>query len=513
VSIPSPAQPAACIAQRAATTLAEFRRARDAGRLDTATLHRWAHRAADGFVAYYHACEGYLSDAIMLLCEISTLPDAALAEPGWRGLFSFLVERLSDSFDPRYCALYDRLFVQVVTFARQLPAGGALDGALHRFGLHGPDELLQRKRRLQYPAPLPAGARQAVRKVLIPSRVTIGADVAVTSAIMAKAKGVFPHAEIVLLAPPATRALYAGDARVRVQPIAYDRGGDLIQRLTSWLDVLAAVDAETAGLAVGEYVVMDPDSRLTQLGIFPLIADDTRYYFFPSRGYRLAGVEAISELTAAWLAETFGAEPPAAPYLALGPVDVKYAREVTAALRDATRPHLVMLSFGVGGNERKRVDDAFEAELMARLLVAGSRLLLAKGVGMEELARAERLLAMLRARGYTVGEIAPGGDTSPSPVPDVVAWQGSLGAFAGLIGASDLYLGYDSAGQHIAAALGVPTIDIFVDRQYPLIAKRWRPYGMGRVEVITARPAPPFTAAERDALLAATLAAYHRLRD
>ncbi len=313
MSTPPPVQAAARIAQNAATTLAEFRRARDAGQLDAATLHRWAHQAADDFVAYYHAGDGYLADAIALLCEISTLPDAALAEPGSRGLFSFLVERLSDSFNPRYCALYDRLFVQVVTFVRRLSAGAVLDGALRRFGLYGPDELLQRKQRLQHPAPLPAGARQAVCKVLIPSRVTIGADVAVTSVIMAKAKGVFPRAEIILLAPPATHALYAGDARVRVQPIAYDRGGDLIQRLNAWLDVLAAADAETTGLAAAEYVVMDPDSRLTQLGIFPLIADDTRYYFFPSRGYRLKGLEAISELAAAWLAEMFGAEPTAAP--------------------------------------------------------------------------------------------------------------------------------------------------------------------------------------------------------
>ncbi len=493
-------------------TLADFRRARDAGQLDATRLHRWARQAADNFVAYYHTCDGYLAEAITLLCEIAILPDAALAEPGWRGLFSFLVERLSDSFDPRYCALYDRLFVQVVTFARRLPAGAALDDALRRFGLYGPDELLQRKQRLQHPAPLPLGARQAVRKVLIPSRVTIGADVAVTSVLMAKAKGVFPRAEIILLAPPATRALYAGDARVRVQTIAYDRGGDLIQRLTAWLDVLAMVDVETAGLAAGQYVVMDPDSRLTQLGIFPLIADDMRYYFFPSRGYRLEGLEAISELAAAWLAEAFGAEPPAAPYLALAPADVAYGRKMATALRDRARPHLVLLNFGVGGNERKRVDDAFEAELMARLLTTGSRLLLAKGVGAEEVAHAERLLAMLRTRGHTVSEIAPDVDAPPSPLSDVVAWQGSLGAFAGLIGASDLYLGYDSAGQHIAAALGVPTIDIFVDRQYPLIAKRWKPYSPGHVEVITAGSDPPFPPAEREALLAATMAAYRWLR-
>jgi ADP-heptose:LPS heptosyltransferase len=32
-------------------------------------------------------------------------------------------------------------------------------------------------------------------------------------------------------------------------------------------------------------------------------------------------------------------------------------------------------------------------------------------------------------------------------------WDGSIGAFAGLIADSDQYIGYDSAGQHIAAAM------------------------------------------------------------
>jgi ADP-heptose:LPS heptosyltransferase len=50
---------------------------------------------------------------------------------------------------------------------------------------------------------------------------------------------------------------------------------------------------------------------------------------------------------------------------------------------------------------------------------------------------------------------------------------------------SDLYVGYDSAGQHIAAALSIPTIDIFAGYTSPLVPARWRPHGRGPVSLVT----------------------------
>ena len=60
------------------------------------------------------------------------------------------------------------------------------------------------------------------------------------------------------------------------------------------------------------------------------------------------------------------------------------------------------------------------------------------------------------------------------------------GVVRGLAGSTDEYIGYDSAGQHIAAALGVSTIDIFADSNTPLAATRWRPFGPGLVHVVKA---------------------------
>ena len=60
---------------------------------------------------------------------------------------------------------------------------------------------------------------------------------------------------------------------------------------------------------------------------------------------------------------------------------------------------------------------------------------------------------------------------------------------AGLIGESDLYIGYDSAGQHIAAALGVPCIDVFAGYSSRRMLDRWRPTGKASTRVVAVDPA------------------------
>ncbi|EKE43841.1 hypothetical protein OCGS_2175 [Oceaniovalibus guishaninsula JLT2003] len=67
---------------------------------------------------------------------------------------------------------------------------------------------------------------------------------------------------------------------------------------------------------------------------------------------------------------------------------------------------------------------------------------------------------------------------------DIVTWQADPGAFMAIIAASDLHLGYDSAGQHIAAALGVPTFCAFVMAGGARHADRWTPAGPGPVGVL-----------------------------
>ncbi len=57
-----------------------------------------------------------------------------------------------------------------------------------------------------------------------------------------------------------------------------------------------------------------------------------------------------------------------------------------------------------------------------------------------------------------------------------------------MIAASRLYVGYDSAGQHVAAALGVPLVSIFAGFVSRRMMARWSPDGPGPRTVLAAEP-------------------------
>ena len=429
-------------------------------------------------------------DTIQQLCELSARPEPELAQAGSVTLFRDVVERLNDSFAPESCAVYDRVFAQVIEFYRRLPAGQELDARLRQFGLLDEAALLARKARLansRLPEP------GDIRKVLLLSRVTIGADVAVTSVLLAGARQRYPQAEIVLLGSAKLRELFGGAARLHVRELRYERGGTVLARLQSWLAVVAAVAEEAQA---GDVLVLDPDSRLTQLGLLPVLAPELeetgRYLFFESRRFGHETNLPLGELTARWWQTLSGTETTFFPQLALPVEHITFGQAVARQLRATGRPQIVSLSFGVGGNASKRINAAFEAALLRQLL-QNSALILDKGGAPEERAQVDALIAALRAEGQQVLELNAENaatelaDGAVQPV--VITWDGSIGAFAGLIAASDQYLGYDSSGQHIAAALGVPTLTVFVNGNSPRFAERWRPFGKGTVEIVSVTPA------------------------
>jgi ADP-heptose:LPS heptosyltransferase len=67
---------------------------------------------------------------------------------------------------------------------------------------------------------------------------------------------------------------------------------------------------------------------------------------------------------------------------------------------------------------------------------------------------------------------------------NIRCWEGSFAAFASAIASSRLYIGYDSAGQHVAAACGVPLVSIFAGFPAERMLERWRPTGPGPIEVV-----------------------------
>ncbi len=483
----------------AASLLADFRARRHKGSLSAEQVEREARRAADLIISAHRERGGYLRDAVTLLCEITADENREVARAGVRILFPALIERLNDSFDPAACELYDRIFAQVIDFYRRLEQAVDFDEALRGFGLMSESDLLDRKSSILDPRSSILDPRSSILKVLLLSRVTIGADVAVTSVVMSKLQAMLPETEFVLLGSSKLRELFGGDPRVRIHEIKYERGADVLSRLKSWIDVVEVVNDEIRGLSADEFLLIDPDSRLTQLGLLPLVKAERNYLFFESRSYqgRTSAIrnpqsqspnpQSIGQLASCWANEVFGATGESYPYVALPAEHRNFGRLVVEKLRRAGAPRVAVVSLGVGGNQNKRVSEEFEIEMVNRL-IEDSTLILDKGATGEEREQIDRVVANLRAAGRAVIEIGEGdraGAISGDKIEaDAVTWDGSLGAFAGLIAAGDRYVGYDSAGQHIAAALRIPTLTIFVNTSSPTFAERWRPYGPGVIEVL-----------------------------
>ena len=351
------------------------------------------------------------------------LLDHLIDEGGDRALFRIVVERLGDLFEPHLCLVYANLFAEVI--ARRIPT------------LHA-DHLVARYERIRLPRTLDRDPA-AIRNVFVLSRVTLGADVAVTSILLDCAKKRFPDSNIYFAGPHKSWELFAADPRLQHLAIAYGRDGTLDSRLAVWPGLCEA-------LSQPDSIVIDPDSRLTQLGLLPVCPEED-YYFFESRAYGIDGTDSLSELTRRWANATFGV-PDARPYIQTGLDATEFATTV---------------SFGVGENLDKRVPDPFEQDLLKML---PRPLLIDKGAGGEEAERVDRA-------------IAAAGD-------GISIWDGSFAGFAAHIQKSKLYAGYDSSGGHVAAACGIPLLTVMNGFVSERMFQRWRPTGRGRIRVVQA---------------------------
>ncbi len=369
--------------------------------------------------------------------------DPAVAAAATQSLFTHLVEPLSDRFEPALCDVYAGLFCQII--ARLLPEFRA-------------DVLESRYRRVRRLRRVADSARKT-RRVYVLSRVTLGADVAITSIILDGVKRRFPEAEIHFVGGGQSWGLFAGDRRLRHTPAEYDRHAPLTRRLRAGL-------ALRAELATADSLVVDPDTRLTQLGLLPVCPEEN-YLFFESRSYGGEGTDALSQLTKRWVAETFGVVD-ALPYIA------------PAASAACAGPPGIAVSFGVGGNPSKRLPEPFEEELLRALLKINLPVVIDKGAGGEEAERVERAV---RRSGVRPGRIE--------------TWSGAFAPFAARIARSRLYVGYDSAGQHVAAACKTPLVSVFAGYPSERFLARWRPAGSGRIAVVAAAGVDPAVALRR----------------
>jgi len=324
----------------------------------------------------------------------------ALGEECPGEFFRVVIESLADSFDPAQSAAYDSLM-----------------GA---WGL----------RRKVATAVVPA----RVETVYVLSRVTLGADIKITSMMLDAAKRRFPEARVVFVAGKKSIELFEADPQLEFLEAAYPRSGPVSSRI-------AFAHALRERLTAPNSIVIDPDSRMTQLGLI-LVSDPDRHFHFSSRTEGTPS-DNLSTLTAHWLERVFGVTGRA--YVAPRAIPLYCERPCAA------------ISLGVGDNESKRVPGDFEARLIRLLGERYRTIYVDRGAGGEE---ARRVTEAVEASGIA---------------HRVRYWEGSFAGFVSIVSQSDFYVGYDSAGQHAAAAVGVPFVSVFAGSPSKVFRARWTP--------------------------------------
>ena len=318
-------------------------------------LTRLSRQVAYSFLDYYLKDCRYEKEYIDLLCEMTTFSeDPQLNNPGANALFGIIVETLCDDFEELQTATYNRVMAQVISYCRKIPAGKELDLTLKDFGIYSYKDLLNRITKIRANSNFLSSQKQ-LRKILLLSRVTIGADVAITSVIIQRLSKIFPEAEIVLIGQSKLEEVYGGNPRIKIREVSYSKKGGLLARLSSWHLILEIIQQEMASSSTEKTILVDPDSRLSQLGVLPLIPLDN-YFFFDSRSdTSLNRTMSMGELANSWLNDLIDEEDFCYPKVWIPSSHFDCATRFCAGLRDNGARKIITVNFGVGGNPRKRV--------------------------------------------------------------------------------------------------------------------------------------------------------------
>jgi len=446
-------------------------------RVDAEELHQLARQIAFSFIDKRFQNGMYIGEYIDLLCEMATFHSAGeLSSIASGALFEIIVEKLCDDFEDLPIEIYSRVMCQVISHCRTVPAGKSLDRQLTDFGVTSFDQLYKRAidthtRQYRY------DGGKAPRKIILLSRVTLGAEVAILSVMIQHLHRLFPKAEIVIVGSHKLSGLFGGNTDLRIRELSYARRGGLFERFASWHATLELLREEAAG-GEKDILLIDPDSRISQLGVLPMMHAD-RYLFLNTRHHMFSSTgRCMAEWTNDWMNAVFGTNHFCYPAVWVPDAFMGEAGRRIDSLRAAGARRIIAMNLGVGQNPRKRVGLEFEKRLLRTLVaVPGTVVILDSGFGADEVERAALLAADARERGLAAGETTFAAMDSALLSHGVITVECTIGQMAALIAHSDEYIGYDSACQHIAAAARTPTLTVFAGSNNENFVRRWSACG------------------------------------
>ena len=395
-----------------------------------------------------------------------------------RCVFAELVEPWNDSFSMRGRNAYAAIFGRIVW--QTCEADNMLMNSLKMFNINTEEQLRNRHlvhrqgKALQVPA--------TAKRIVVLSRVTIGADILLSSVVIKRLRERYPDAEIIITGNKKLYGLFGAMPQLKVESLDYARRGTLITRLRSWISLHEQIKDLKPDLVVA------PDSRLDQLGLLPICCKE-QYALWEN--LQLAdATQSLSSLADQWICETLNleSEPPVYPELAFSPDMQMLSDHMQELIAD--RP-FIAVKLDYGGNSDKAVSREWEIEILRCMIDRGWRILIDRGFGEEELQNSDAVIRGVGMSAFDISESDPDQGMLIRDVTekdlngtDIVRFYGSIAAWAACAKHCQLAFSYDSVGHHLAAALATPLVIAFTGYKDDAFPKAWQPRGPGEINMV-----------------------------
>ena len=435
---------------------------------------------AAAFIRQWRLADSLDLELIDRLGRQGLADDPAVAVRAVSALYSTVIEGLCDDFSSSGVDACNQVLLRLFNLVRPLAAGQEMDRVLTSLNYDSADQLLNRYKRIQNRQPLSGTEKKKIKKIFILSRVTVGADVAITSVFVQRLLFSFPRAELVLLGPGHLKEIFHGMERVCCLDPGYHRRGSLVERLTFWPDLYQFVRQHWRNLKPDEVLFFDPDSRLSQLGLLPLLPEEATCYFNSRQTLELGDEDlSLSQMVNSWLNFILTENRCCPPVVLNKPNHEQAARDFYSQCGSSVSR--VAVNLGVGGDGRKRVADPFEEQLLFSFLQKKETLLfLDSGCDADEKLRVEKLAYKARELGIAVDRVQEAQVASKkiSFSHGMIIFEGGISILTAMIRQNHVFFGYDSCCQHLVTAIGVPAVIGFAGAPHQRFRARWQPRNM-----------------------------------
>ena len=407
------------------------------------------------------------------LASLAFSGNRAVATEASRVVLSQIVQPLVDRFCQDACDCL-AVFMAEAVHAPRSPIGSAIA----ELGYPTPEHLFERYRMLERGELEKQVDSDDVEKAVLISRADLKGDIAATGPILSCAMRAFENADIEIVGPRTNCLLIGPSYRLERSVVSFSHNGTLGNQLRAWVRLRAKVASAIQGYDSGRWLVVDPDSWMTQFGLLP-VADDRYCRYFDSRSYAEQSTATMAVLASEWGNQWFfwgGFD--ALPFIVLG-----YGPENGSfCLSRESRGKLAGVSFSVDGHEEARLGADFEDRLMELLRRRGYQTVFDTGREADDRTNA---LERIRAFGGSKSHLKVASDASNNRA-QLLTCGNTIPNFSGWAKLASVYIGYDSAISHAVGSVGVPSLHLSVGAPNSTYRFRWTPTSYSEVVTIPA---------------------------